>query len=49
MEGTTIKVSDWTWKELNKYKSRGESFDDVIKKALGEYYKIKKGDNKDEI
>jgi predicted CopG family antitoxin len=31
---TTIQISDETWKMLNNRKQRGESFEDVIKKAL---------------
>jgi len=34
--GTTIKVSDGTWSELNDRKERGESFDDVIQELLSE-------------
>lgn len=30
----TIRVNDGTWKELNKLKEPGESFDDVISRLL---------------
>lgn len=30
METTTIEVSDETWRELNRQKDRGDTFDDVI-------------------
>lgn len=38
---TTIQISDKLWKELNKRKKRGETFEDVIKREL----KIKKEKN----
>ena len=31
---TTIQISDGLWKELNDMKQRGETFEEVIKKAL---------------
>lgn len=31
---TTISISDELWQELNARKQRGETFEDVIKKAL---------------
>lgn len=31
-----IQIQDDTWIELNKRKQRGETFDDVIKRALRE-------------
>jgi predicted CopG family antitoxin len=39
---TTIQIQDRTWEELNKRKKRGETFDDVIKKALLEIPEVKR-------
>jgi predicted CopG family antitoxin len=39
---TTIQISDKTWEELNKRKKRGETFEDVIVKALLEVPEVKK-------
>lgn len=33
-QGTTIKVSNQVWLNLNKRKRAGESFDSVISRAL---------------
>jgi len=33
---TTIKVSRDTWKELNREKEPGDSFDDVLRRLLAE-------------
>jgi predicted CopG family antitoxin len=32
--GTTIHVSDETWKRLNTRKARGETFDDIVSQLL---------------
>jgi predicted CopG family antitoxin len=32
--GTTITVSDETWRELNGRKDPGETFDDVVQRLL---------------
>ncbi len=36
MASTTIEVTDDTWKRLNRRKSPGESFNDVIQGMLEE-------------
>lgn len=33
---TTIQISDELWQDLNARKQRGETFEDVIRKALNE-------------
>jgi predicted CopG family antitoxin len=35
-DGTNIRVSDETWRELNQLKQPGESFEDVIVRILEE-------------
>ena len=40
---TTIQISDKNWEELNKRKRRGETFDEVIRKALLEIPEINGG------
>lgn len=35
-DGTNIRVSDETWRELNQLKDPGESFEDVIVRLLEE-------------
>jgi|AKVG01.1.fsa_nt_gi predicted CopG family antitoxin len=32
--GTTITVSDETWKDLNRQKEPGETFDEVVQRLL---------------
>lgn len=39
---TTIQVEDKTWEELNRRKSRGESFDEVINRMLLEEPELKR-------
>jgi len=34
MDTTTIEVSDETWRQLNRRKQRGETFDDVIQDMM---------------
>jgi len=32
--GTTIQISDETWERLDDRKSRGQSFDDIVRQLL---------------
>lgn len=36
MGKTSIEVDDSTWKDLNRRKDRGDTFDDVISELLAE-------------
>jgi len=38
---TTIQISDKVWKDLNRLKLRGETFNDVLKMIIKEANKIK--------
>jgi predicted CopG family antitoxin len=40
---TTIQIEDSTWEELNKRKKVGETFDEVINRALLEEPEVKRG------
>ena len=44
----TISIQDSTWEKLNKRKKAGDSFDDVINKALNEIPENKKEETKNE-
>ena len=42
---TTIQIQDETWQMLNARKSRGETFDSVIRKALIKLNEVKHENN----